>query len=287
MFYLIKQGFENILKNKLMFVASVLIVATTMITLSIFVIIGENVSSLVDNMQSQGILVVLNKDIEETKVNIVKNKLNNIDGIINIEYETKEQALENAREKYFNETNIDLTVGWDENNIFSSSFTVTLENLDNAEEIEKKIETIDGVEDAKFDDDIFNVITEISDLVRLIIIGIFILLLGVSFLVISNTIKLVLHSRRKEINIMKYIGATNGFVETPFIVEGIIVGIVGAMISWVISTSLYQYIIDRFGVDSIFNFVPLNFEILRINLVIGVLVSCVACIMSIRRYLKV
>lgn len=288
MFYLIKQGFENILKNKLMFFASVLIVATTMITLSIFVIIGENVQNLVDNMQgSQGIIVYLEKDVQDEQINTIKTKLNAISGVANIEYESKEQALGNARKEYFDESNMDLTAGWEENNIFTASFTVSLQDLNDANRITTKIKEIEGVRKVVFDNEIFNTITKISDLVRIVVMGIFILLVGVSFLVISNTIKLVLHSRRKEINIMKYIGATNGFVETPFIIEGIIVGIVGALISWITSISLYQSLINKFATSAIFDFMPLNFEILRINLVIGVLVSCVACLISIRRYLKV
>jgi len=288
MFYLIKQGFENILKNKLMFFASVLIVATTMITLSIFVIIGENVQNLVDNMQgSQGIIAYLEKDIQDEQISTIKTKLKNISGIVDIEYESKEQALENARKEYFDESNMDLTAGWEENNIFTASFTVSLEELQDANKITTKIKEIEGVRKVVFDNEIFNTITKISDLVRIVVMGIFILLVGVSFLVISNTIKLVLHSRRKEINIMKYIGATNGFVETPFIIEGIIVGVVGAVISWIISISLYQSVIGKFATSAVFEFMPLNFEILRINLVIGILVSCVACLISIRRYLKV
>jgi len=288
MFYLIKQGFENILRNKLMFMASVLIVATTMITLSIFVIIGENVSNVVENMQnSQGIVAYLENNVEDAEINKIKTKLKNIAGVNGVEYESKEQALENARKEYFDETNMDLTVGWEENNIFAASFTISLDDLKNAETTIEKIKSIDGIRKVVFDNEIFNIITKISDLVRIVVMGIFILLVGVSFLVISNTIKLVLHSRRKEINIMKYIGATDGFVETPFIIEGIVVGIVGALISWGISIALYQSVISKFATSSIFEFVPLNFEILRINLVIGILVSCIACIMSIRRYLKV
>ena len=107
MFYLIKQGFENILKNKLMFFASVLIVATTMITLSIFVIIGENVQSMVDNMQgSQGIIAYLEKDLQDEQISAIKTKLKSISGITDIEYESKEQALENARKEYFDEIRV-------------------------------------------------------------------------------------------------------------------------------------------------------------------------------------
>ena len=125
-FYLIKQGIENIFKNKLMFIASVLIITTTMITLGVFTIIGENVKSMVDKMQSsQGIIAYLETEIDESGINSVKNRLKGINGITEITYESKEEALQNAREEYFDETNIDLTTGWEENNIFSASFTLS------------------------------------------------------------------------------------------------------------------------------------------------------------------
>lgn len=287
-FYLIKQGIENIFKNKLMFIASVLIITTTMITLGIFTIIGENVKSMVDKMQSsQGIIAYLETELDEAGINSVKNRLKGINGITEITYESKEEALQNAREEYFDETNIDLTTGWEENNIFSASFTLSIDKLQDAELIAKKVEKISGIRKVTFDNDVFNAITKISDLVRIVVMGVFILLVGVSYLVISNTIKLVLHSRRKEINIMKYIGATDAFVKTPFIIEGVIVGIVGAIIAWLITIQMYQALISNFADNSIFEFVLLNFEILKMNLIIGVLVSSIACAMSIKRYLKV
>lgn len=288
MFYLIKQGFENILKNKLMFIASVLIIATSMITLSVFVVLGENINHMVDSVKSsQAIVVSLDYDLSDNDIDNIKKQINDIDGVAEAKYESQDEALKNAKEEFFDEEDMDLTIGWEENNYFRASFTVTLDKLENANEIKEKIDKIEGVYKSVFDNEIFNTITNIADGVRIVIIGIFVLLVGISFLVISNTIKLVLHSRRKEINIMKYIGATDAFVETPFIIEGAVVGIIGALISWGITVTLYNALISKFGVIGLFEFVPLNFQILKINLVIGVLVSCIASMVAIRRYLKV
>lgn len=288
MFYLIKQGFENIFKNKLMFMASVLIIATSMITLSIFVILGENINHMVNSVKSsQAIIASLDYDLSEEDISNIEKQIKNIDGVAEAKYESQDEALKNAKEEFFDESDMDLTIGWEENNYFRASFTVTLNKLENSNEISERINKIEGVYRTVYDNEIFNTITNIADGVRIIIIGIFILLVGVSFLVISNTIKLVLHSRRKEINIMKYIGATDGFVETPFVVEGIIVGIFGALISWGITVPLYEALINKFGAVNLFEFVPLNMKILEINLVIGVLVSCIASMVAIRRYLKV
>lgn len=288
MFYLIKQGFENIFKNKLMFMASVLIIATSMITLSIFVILGENINHMVNSVKSsQAIIASLDYDLSEEDISNIEKQIKNIDGVAEAKYESQDEALKNAKEEFFDESDMDLTIGWEENNYFRASFTVTLNKLENSNEISERINKIEGVYRTVYDNEIFNTITNIADGVRIIIIGIFILLVGVSFLVISNTIKLVLHSRRKEINIMKYIGATDGFVETPFVVEGIIVGVFGALISWGITVPLYEALINKFGAVNLFEFVPLNMKILEINLVIGVLVSCIASMVAIRRYLKV
>ena len=288
MFYLIKQGFENIFRNKLMFIASVLIIATSMITLSIFIILGENVKYIVNNIKSsQAIIANLEDGLSEDETSNIAKKLKDIDGVAEIEYESKEQALENAKKEFFDDSNSYLTSGWEEINYFPASFTVTLSDLENSNKISEQISKITGVKKVVFDEDIFKTITKIADVVRIIVIGIFVLLVGVSFLVISNTIKLVLHSRRKEINIMKYIGATDGFVQTPFIIEGIVVGIIGSLISWGTTVTLYDALISNFGSNGLFQFVSLNFEILKINLIIGVLVSSLACVASIRRYLKV
>ena len=108
-----------------------------------------------------------------------------------------------------------------------------------------------------------------------------------TLLVISNTIKLVLHSRRREINIMKYIGATDAFVKTPFIIEGIIVGVIGAYISWFLTIKLYTGVQNSFISLGNMEWLDLSQRILNTNLIIGVGISCIACLISIKKYLDV
>ena len=126
-----------------------------------------------------------------------------------------------------------------------------------------------------------------SDIIKAIVLIIFVLLVAVSLLVISNTIKLVLHSRRREINIMKYIGATDAFVKTPFIIEGVIVGVVGAYISWFATIQLYNGIQNTFSDLGIIEWLDLSQRILNTNLIIGIGISCIACMISIKKYLDV
>lgn len=289
LFYLIKQGFENVWKNKLMFVASVLIISTSMITLGIFSIVGENAKAFVDNMKAdQTIIAFLEEEADETRVKAIEKTISEIAGVADITHETKEEALKNAREQFFDENTIDFTEGWEDNNLFTDSFAVNVSDLTMANDIVAKIEAIDGVRKVRFDESVFSYINKASEAIQLVVMVVFVLLVAVSLLVISNTIKLVLHSRRKEINIMKYIGATDGFVKTPFIIEGIIVGVVGAYLSWFIIMPMYSGL-QNLVADSALSFpwVDLSQKILYTNLVIGIGISCIACMISIKKYLKV
>ena len=119
--YLIKQGFENVWKNKIMFIASVLIISTSMITLGIFTIIGENVKSLASNLTAtQSIIAYVNEDINEDAIKSIGNKISALKGVTNITRETKQEALDNAVKQYFGEENADFIAGWKDSNICTS-----------------------------------------------------------------------------------------------------------------------------------------------------------------------
>lgn len=286
--YLIKQGFENVWKNKIMFIASVLIISTSMITLGIFTIIGENVKALADSLiADQSIIAYVTEDATEEKITLIGKTIKSINGVTGITRETKQEAIDNAREQLIGEEYEDFTAGWEDSNIFTDSFEVNVEDLDIANSIANEIEKIDGIRKVRFDKEIFNKISGMSDLIKTIVLVIFVLLVAVSLLVISNTIKLVLHSRRREINIMKYIGATDTFVKTPFIIEGIIVGVIGAYISWFLTMQLYTGVQNSFISLGNMEWLDLSQRILNTNLIIGVGISCIACLISIKKYLDV
>ena len=289
LFYLISQGFQNVWKNKLMFIASVLIISTSMITLGIFSIVGENAKAFINNMKAdQTIIAFLDENVDEVRVKAIEKTISEISGVTDVAHETKEEALKNAREQYFDENTIDFTEGWEDNNLFTDSFAVNVTDLTKANDIVSRIEAIDGVRRVRFDENVFASINKASEAIQMVVMVVFILLVAVSLLVISNTIKLVLHSRRKEINIMKYIGATDAFVKTPFIIEGIIVGVVGAYLSWLLTMPMYSAL-QNLVADSALTFpwVDLSQKILYTNLVIGIGISCIACMISIKKYLKV
>lgn len=260
-----------------------------MITLGIFTIIGENVKAFIDMMQNdQALVVFLDEGLDDTKITNVKTQLDKIAGVSKITYESKEEAIKNAREKYFTEDTIDLSIGWEDADIFTGSYSVFVENLENATNVKNEIEKIDGVRKVSFDQYAFTSIQQISEGIKVVVLVVFVLLIAISLLVVSNTIKLVLHARRREINIMKYIGATDAFVKTPFLIEGVIVGICGGLVAWLATNAMYGSIQNFINSSVItFQFVDLSERILYTNLIIGVGISCVACLISIKKYLKV
>ena len=286
--YLISQGFENVWKNKVMFIASVFIITTTMITLGIFTIVGENAKALVEQMKAEQLMVAwLDVDITDENIKKVEAEINKIDGIVQTTYRTKEEVVADMREKYFDESTMSLTEGWEETDDFSDSFVISLKDLEMSNEVKAKLEKTSGVLRVSFADEVFSIITKISDIIKVVVMVVFILLLGVSFLVISNTIKLVLHSRRKEISIMKYIGATDGFVKTPFVIEAVIVGFLGAVISWFATIQLYNVFKGVMVKQFLFEPIALDSEIFLMNVLVGIVISCFACLVSIKKYLKV
>jgi len=170
LFYLIKQGFENVWKNKVMFIASVLIISTSMITLGIFTIIGENVKALADNLvANQSIIAYMEEEATEEKVKLVKENILLLEGVNEVKHETKEEALKNAREQLIGEEYKDFTAGWEEQNIFTDSFEVSVKELEQAQTIASKIEAIDGVRKVRFEQEIFNQINNFSDVIKTIV----------------------------------------------------------------------------------------------------------------------
>ena len=128
--YLIKQGFENVWKNKIMFIASVLIISTSLLTLGVFTIIGENVKALADSLiANQSIIAYVNEDVTEDKIELIGKTISGLNGVTAIERETKQEAIDNAREQLIGEEYADFTAGWEESNIFTDSFAICILDL--------------------------------------------------------------------------------------------------------------------------------------------------------------
>ena len=242
--YLIGEGFSNVFKNKKSTGASLMIMCATMIIFGIFLILGENINHFVKDVEAaQGIQVFINNDATQEQINAIGEQIRSIDGVNNAEYISKEQALQQMKDQ-FGERQY-LLEGYEENNIFPASYVVTLTDLTKSGQVQEEILKLENIKKITSKDETVTTLINLANGIKVVTGVILVLLIIISIFIIANTIKLTVHARRKEISIMKYVGATNGFIRWPFIVEGMIIGVIASAISIVIVGLAYNGIANQ------------------------------------------
>ena len=290
--YLIGEGFKNTMKNKKSTFAALSIMIATMIIFGVFLAIIENIDSFLTELEhSQAIQVFMTVDTPQEQIDKLRNDISNLDGVNSVQFVSEEDAV-NIMKDYF-ENNEKLLAGAED--IFPPSFLVNFSDLTKSEEVQSQIINMEGVSTIQNSNETTSALLGVGNAIRLISAIILVFLIVVSLFIISNTIKLTVHARRKEISIMKYIGATNNFIRSPFIVEGIIIGIVAAMISVLLIGLSYNIIAEKLltaSITELITFQLLGFNelfnlIIVVYLVLGVGVGVIGSMISMRRYLKV
>ena len=226
--YLIGEGVRNLFKNKKSTMSSLMIMCATMLVFGLFFVIGENINAFVENVaEAQEIRVNLKINATESEIEEVGNEILAIDGVRNAEFVSKDDAI-----KYMEDLlGSDAVEEYKERNIFPVAYNVTLTDLSLNDEVQNEINQIPQVDDIVSSNQLIAQIFRLAKGVKYVTAGILALLIIISVSIISNTIKLTVHARRKEISIMKYVGATNSFIRWPFLVEGIIIGVIAGLLS--------------------------------------------------------
>lgn len=290
--YLIKEGYENLKKHGSKTFSTMLIICATMLVLGIFMILFTNVNKNVETVKvEQGIQAFIEDTATDADIEYIKDAIKKIDGVGEIRYISKGEAYEDAKnvfkdQEYFLE-------GLDKVQIFPASYVVKFADIEKANNIKSQIEKIDGIYKVKYNSSTINAVISISKIANIFLLGIGVVLLVVSIFIISNTIKLAVYSNKREIFIMRYIGATNKFIKKPFVIEGAIMGIVSALISFMLISIAYVVIyarIPKVGSSlGVFGFIPytsLWWMILAIYIVLGLFIGILGSSISIKKYLK-
>ena len=292
--YLIGEGFRNVLKNKKSTGASLMIMCATMIIFGLFFIIGENINHIMNELEmQQGMQVFIKEEATEKEISELGDKIKALSGVNQVEFVSKEDALKQMKEKVGDKQF--LLSGYDENNPFPASYVVTLTDLKESDNVQKEIETFDNIKSIQKRGDTVNALLRAANFVRILSGAILILLVVISIFIIANTIKLTVHARRREISIIKYVGATNNFIRWPFIVEGIIIGVVAALISIMLLGVLYNVVSNKIlsiAGSNIINISLLTFSdmftlIIVVYLALGIGIGTLGSMISMRKYLKV
>ena len=293
--YLIGEGFRNFLKNKKSTAASIIIMCATMFIFGIFFLIGENVNYIISQVQSdQAMQIFINPEATTEQEEELKQQISSIQYVNTIEYVSKEDALNDVKSWSADIGNVlgDLTV--DGYNPFKASFVITLTDLTQIDEVEAQINGFENVASVQAGNKTVNTLVNIANGIRTATGIVLVLLILISIFIIVNTIKLTVHARRKEISIMKYVGATNGFIRWPFMVEGIIIGIISALISIIILGFSYDFVAEKImeGLSSTLTLNLLTFSdmlsmLLTIYIIIGIGIGAIGSAISMRKYLDV
>lgn len=279
-------------KNKKSTFASIGTMCATMLIFGLFFLIGENLNTVMNQIEAkQGIRVFLN-DITDEETDEIEQQIKNINGVSTIDYISKEEALNSQKEKWGDKG--ELLNSFED--VFPASFIVTLTDLGLNQAVQEQIRQIENVEDIRSSDETIEKLISVANGIRIGTGVISVLLIIVSIFIISNTIKLTVHARRKEISIMKYVGATNDFIRGPFIVEGIIIGIIAGAITILIVGSIYNIIIEKIiqtsftqilGGVTLLNFSDVFNSIVIVYTILGIGIGVLGSRLSMKKYLDV
>ena len=289
--YLIKEGYNNLNKHGSKTISTMLIICATMLILGIFIIILQNVNKNVETLRlEQGLQAFIEDKATDEDVAYMEDEIKLISGVSEIQYMSKAEAYEDAKEQFKDQDYF--LEGLEDLEIFPASFIVKFTNIEEAETIKEAVEKIDGIYNVKYNADTIEAVISISKVANYFLLGVGIVLLVVSVFIISNTIKLAVYSNKREIFIMRYIGATNSFIVKPFIVEGAIMGIMSALISFIIISIVYEYIYASLNSSyalGVFKFIPYStiwYQILIAYIVLGLFIGIFGSAISLKKYLK-
>lgn len=232
--YLVRQGIHSLGTHSMMTFASIGVLTVCLVLTGIAYLFSVNVDSLIDYLGSQNETVVyLNPDLNEEQTAAVDTAIRSISGVSGVEYVSKEDVLSTYK-GYMSEQYADLWDAFDNDNPFKANYRVTVKHLDDIQRISDELSAIEGVDSVSAPLAMSNVFVQVQDVVTYAGYGLVAVLAVVAVVVISNTIRITVFARRREINIMKYVGATNGFIRLPFFVEGMAAGLISAFIASVI-----------------------------------------------------
>lgn len=283
--YLIYEGFKNVWKNWMMSAASIGVLVLCLLLTGASALLSINISNTLSAIESQNVVkVYLKNEVDAEKATQIGESIKSLDNITSCEFYSKEQAVEK-----FKDTLGKAFESMKENNPLPDSYKVTLTDISKYDETVEQIKAIDGVDTVVNRSELFEKLTKFDRFVSLAGMIIVLILALVSLFIISNTIRLTMYNRRFEISIMKSVGATDWFVRIPFMVEGVIIGIIAAIISSVALKFFYDFIIQVIKKNiSFFNtpFSDVSVPLFLSFLLAGILFGLIGGLISISKYLK-
>ena len=288
--YLIGEGFRNIFTHGFMSFASVTIIIACLIVMGSFTLLDININQIVDEIGDQNqILAYVDEDMTAQEASAkLQTKLSALDNVASVEFVSRSEARDSFMEKY----DESLMEGIDDE-VFRHRFSIQLVDLSLMDDTKAEIEDIDGIAKVNAPTEFADKFISVRNVISVVSLALIVILGFVSLFIMSNTIKLATYGRREEIAIMKMVGASNSFIRCPFIVEGLVLGVVGGglafLAQWGLYAALEAKIVQSLGISfvEIVPFTQVWPFVLVTFLAVGILVGAVGGVIAIRNYLKV
>lgn len=300
--YYLVDGTKNLFKNKRSTFASIVIMSFTLLLFGIFLIMAKNLNKYAKQIQDdEHIEVYIALDAKDSEIEELRKKIDDIkiDGekaVVNIRYKSKDDAKE-AMKKMLKEVGTTLKNLDSESNFLPASFLLKISKMENANKVKAEIEAMPSVRSVRHNQEVAGIIMNALKIIRIVSFVIILVLIISSVLIISNTIKLTVFARRKEISIMKYIGATDNFIRGPFVIESLLIGIISAIIPLILLGLIYKPIqgiiynlnneIGSGKAASVLSYGSLLPDLILSFFALGIGIAIFGNIVSMRRYLEV
>ena len=295
--YCFKQGFKNIWRNKLFSLASMATMAACIFMFGIFFCIVQNFQHFVrEAEEGVAVTVLFDEGTTEDEILEIGQGLTKRDGVSEVVYVSADEAWKSYQEKYF-EGNPEVAEAFVDDNPLanSSNLEIYMKDISKQDDLVTYIESLDKVRKVNRSDSVASMLTDFNRLVSYVSVAIIGLLLAVAIFLINNTVAIGISVRREEIGIMRLIGAKNSFIKAPFLIEGIVIGLVGAIFPLILLYFLYNkqitYVGTQFrGLSNVMDFLPaaqLFQTLLPVGMALGVGIGFFGSIVTIQRHLKV
>ena len=289
--YFMREAISSIGKHRVMSVAAIGVIAACLLIMGSFMLVAVNVEGMLVEVESQNeILAYVDETLPSEEASGLEDAIRDVStNISQVSYTTKEEALEAFREELGDDS--DLLDGIEGDNPLRDRYSVKLHDISKTQEVADALKEVPGIADVSARSDVSDKIVQIRHLATLACVIITIVLLAVALFIIANTVNLTLFNRREEIAIMKMVGANNSFVRSPFVIEGIILGVIGALLALLLQWVLYTYILNTaladFTLFEIVSFSSMFWQLFGSFVGLGALVGGIGSGITIRKFLKV
>ena len=292
--FYIKEGFGNLVKNRLMSVASIVTVMVSIFMVISSYCISVNISYMLKQVEdSIGISAFVQEDLELEKMTELLKEIEEIEHVVQVKYISPDDGLEIMKEELGD--NSDILDAYKNDNPLSASFSVMVDSAENQDYVVMRLEQMQGIRKVKHALSLTNILINVGNAVRIIGMFIIIALSVISVVIIMNTIKLAVYIRKTEIGIMKFVGATDWFIRWPFVIEGMLIGFIGSVIPAGFTMIGYNAIINKIFevfpiIKQLIEFKPsgeIFVNVFPIAIIVGVFIGTFGSVASVRKYLKV